>query len=208
MSEPLSLEQRAVPRGFRRDAEGNDGQSEPTSADKQRLSQMLTAYFPSVWRLARRMGLSSAQAEEVAQEAFVVASTKLAQIDPALERSYLHGVTLRLTANLRRSAAARHETVAYEPTLHDAAQTYPGADELLELKQRQMVLDQVLEAMSSAFREVLVLFEIEQCSLAEIAEALGIPEGTVASRLRRAREDFARRVQRLQARQRRIEEAP
>lgn len=181
---------------------------ERARTDEERLSWMLSAFFPAVWRLGRRMGLSGAIAEEMAQEAFVVASSRLSRIEPGLERSFLYGVTLRLIANQRRSAVVRHESESYEPTLHDVGQAQPSADELLELKQRRVLLDQVLDSMPTPLREVLVLFEIEECSLAEIGATLGIPEGTAASRLRRARDDFARRVQRLRAIQSRTKEAP
>ena len=47
-------------------------------------------------------------------------------------------------------------------------------------------------------RAVLILFEVEELSTAEIADMLELPMGTVGSRLRRAREDFQARVKRLQ----------
>lgn len=207
MSSPSTLVHSASSND-QRDAVAEGESLERTRDDEERLCRMLSAFFPAVWRLGRRMGLSDALAEEVAQEAFVVASKRLARIDPGLERSFLYGVTLRLIANQRRSAVVRHESESYDPTLHDVLQTHPGADELLELKQRRMLLDQVLDSMPTPFREVLVLFEIDECSLGEIAATLHIPEGTAASRLRRARDDFARRVQRLRAVQSRTEEAP
>jgi RNA polymerase sigma-70 factor (ECF subfamily) len=56
------------------------------------------------------------------------------------------------------------------------------------------VLDQVLDQMKLDLRTVFVLFEVEEMSMGEIARILGIPIGTVASRLRRARIDFHERV--------------
>jgi RNA polymerase sigma-70 factor (ECF subfamily) len=54
--------------------------------------------------------------------------------------------------------------------------------------------------MPLELRAVFVLFELEQIKVAEIATMLGIPEGTAASRLRRAREHFQDAVRRLEAR--------
>jgi RNA polymerase sigma-70 factor (ECF subfamily) len=169
-----------------------------SAADEQRLAQAFSAHFAAVWRLARRMGLPSGQAEEVAQESFVIAARKLHQIANGRERAYLYGTALRLASNLRRSATARLEVLECESPPEQAAGS-SRPDALLEHKHRRATLDRLLDGMPEAFREVLVLFEIEQCSLAEIADVLGIPEGTAASRLRRAREDFARRVRRLHA---------
>jgi RNA polymerase sigma-70 factor (ECF subfamily) len=60
------------------------------------------------------------------------------------------------------------------------------------------MLDGVLEQMDDDLRTVFVLYEFEDLSMAEIAEVIAIPRGTVASRLRRAREDFRERVRVLQ----------
>jgi RNA polymerase sigma-70 factor (ECF subfamily) len=72
----------------------------------------------------------------------------------------------------------------------------PGPEEIVSRAQARVLLDEILEAMDNDLRVVFVLFEIEQLADAEIAAALGIPVGTVKSRLRRAREDFQARVQR------------
>ncbi len=55
-----------------------------------RLTQALTTHFPGVWRLGRRLGLPSAIAEEVAQEAFLVLAKRLETVEAGLERASLH----------------------------------------------------------------------------------------------------------------------
>jgi RNA polymerase sigma-70 factor (ECF subfamily) len=65
---------------------------------------------------------------------------------------------------------------------------------LTEQRRAAAILDRLLAAMELDLRAVFVLDEIEEMSRAEIAQVLGIPEGTVASRLRRARQDFQGRL--------------
>jgi RNA polymerase sigma-70 factor (ECF subfamily) len=67
-------------------------------------------------------------------------------------------------------------------------------EEIAERRQLRLTLDQILSAMDVDLRTVLVLFEMEEMTTAEIASILDIPNGTVASRLRRARSDFRERV--------------
>jgi RNA polymerase sigma-70 factor (ECF subfamily) len=62
------------------------------------------------------------------------------------------------------------------------------------------VLDGLLASLSDDAREVFVLFELEAMSTAGIAQALSLPMGTVASRLRRAREEFDAATKRFRAR--------
>lgn len=65
------------------------------------------------------------------------------------------------------------------------------------------MLDAVLATLTDERREVFVLYELEGLTGAEIAEHLGVPAGTVASRLRRARADFEAAVARSLAQSRR-----
>src|SRR5512147_1791063 len=182
---------------------GSDGIDEPlpqlAPKAQKRFAEMLGTHFASVWRLGRRLGLPSAVAEELAQEAFLVASRKLELVNKGRERAFLFGVMLRLAANLRRTAAWQREAIAAGNVDSATLDEQPSTDQLVQQKQQRLILDSIFEDMSDQFREVMILFEIEECSLQEIAEALGIPEGTASSRLRRARDDFARRVQRLKA---------
>jgi RNA polymerase sigma-70 factor (ECF subfamily) len=68
---------------------------------------------------------------------------------------------------------------------------------LLELRRAREQLDQILDAMPFEHRMVFVLHELEQTPMSEIATLAGVPQGTVASRLRRARQFFRQSVERL-----------
>ncbi len=158
----------------------------------RRLRELLANHFEVVWRALRRFGLPPDRADDAAQTVFLVASRKLASIMPGSERSFLLGTAVRVASDVRRSAAFRRE-VPYEDPAHDLVAPQ-GPDELVEQRRARDMLDEVLEGLDEELRTVFVFFELEQMSTAEIAEVLGIPSGTVASRLRRAREIFEKRV--------------
>jgi len=175
----------------------------PSEADAragadERVRALLDAHYAFVWRILRRLGLQPDQAEDAAQQVLFVASERIADIDPGKERSFLFGVARRVASDARRTASARRETTAEE--LPEAVDTAPRADELVDRHRARAMLDEVLDAMDEDLRAVFVLFELEELSLTEIADMLGIPRGTVASRLRRAREEFDVIVKRVVAR--------
>ena len=200
MSDALHLES-APARDVSRQGTNEPANFPSLSSDQERrLAAMLDNYFNSVWRAGRRMGLMSAQAEENAQEAFAIAARKLDDIETGREHAFLLGVAVRLAANTRRRTSARVEQATSEISSNTPSCAAPLAEELLEQKQQRHVLDQVILSMPAILGEVLTLYEIEELNLPEIAQALGIPEGTAASRLRRAREEFSRKVQRLEKR--------
>jgi RNA polymerase sigma-70 factor, ECF subfamily len=76
----------------------------------------------------------------------------------------------------------------------------PLADAQLERHEARAALEEVLDELEMDLRAVLVLFELEEMSTAEIAATLEIPMGTVSSRLRRAREEFQSAAKRVHAR--------
>ncbi len=76
----------------------------------------------------------------------------------------------------------------------------PDSTERSDQEQARAALDEVLDALPADLRTVLVLHELEEMEMSEVAELLGIPAGTVASRLRRAREKFEVEVDRMRER--------
>jgi RNA polymerase sigma-70 factor (ECF subfamily) len=163
-----------------------------------RVHTLLRAHYAEVWRVLRRLGVAQGSLEDAAQHVFMVLASKLADVEPDRERSFLVGTAVRVAANQRRSAAVRYERADDE--MDARADLAPGADELLDEKRLRAVLDDVLDTLPAELRTVLVLFELEELGLTEIAEIIDVPRGTAASRLRRAREAFELAAKRVRAR--------
>ncbi len=145
------------------------------------------------------MGLCSADADDATQEAFVVLSRRLADVAPGRERAFLLGVALRVGATLRRGHRREQARIDQAPPLH--ADPFPLPDQLAEQSSLRTRLDLVLSQLDLELRTVLVLYELEELSVPEIADLLELRPGTVASRLRRARQAFRAAVARMESRE-------
>ena len=168
------------------------------STAEDRLSTMFHHHYDFVWRSVRRLGVPEDAADDAAQEVFVVASRKLDAIDAGKEKAFLFGTAIRVAADTRRALQRRRRSSTSEqPEPIDAA---PALDDLVDQKRARKMLDDLIAQLPDDTRPVFVLFELEGMTMASIASCLELPAGTVASRLRRARELFATQVARLEAR--------
>ena len=172
----------------------------PPRQSAERIGRLVRDHHRFVWRLLRRLGLAPGDADDAAQQVFLVASGRLSLVEPARERSFLYGVALNVGARARRSLGRSREAPLEAAGEREARE--PNAEQVLERRQARALLDQLLDEMPEELRVVFVLFELEELSTPEIAEVCEIPLGTAASRLRRAREDFEERVARAEARRR------
>jgi RNA polymerase sigma-70 factor (ECF subfamily) len=161
------------------------------------LRRLVDEHFAFVWRCLQRVGTPEADIDDVLQRVFLTAARKLSDIQPGAERSFLFAVARREAGHLRRSYRRRGE-VSQEAIL-DKSTGALRPDELAGRQQALAFVSSVLEQMDEDLRMVFLLCDVEELSSIEAAEALGIPVGTVKSRLRRAREDFALRTQTLRA---------
>lgn len=167
--------------------------------DDTRLAAILRQHFDMVWRALRRFGVTEDAVDDAAQEVFIIAARKLGAVEIGTERQFLYGLAVRVAANARRAQRGRREH-ADEVTLAEANALAPGSDSLLDEKRLRQLLDNVLNQFPPELRTPFVLFEFEGFSEREIAELCGVPLGTVASRLRRARSAFQEAARRLKAR--------
>ncbi len=165
--------------------------------DRLRLRALLNEHFQLVWRTLRRLGVATPDLDDASQQVFLVVSRKLSAIELGKEKPFIFQTALRVASDARRTVRRRHEVL--DPTLLQGVDTSPGPEAITLRKQARALLDAVLDDMPIELRAVFVFFEIEEMSSIEIGELLGIPTGTVASRLRRAREAFQARVQELEA---------
>jgi RNA polymerase sigma-70 factor, ECF subfamily len=175
-------------------------QPELDAQNELRLAGMLADHHLLVWRTLRRLGVSPDRVDDAAQEVYITVAHKIGMIEAGAEKKYLVGTAVRMAANYRRSRTIRHE-VHDEGELSRASDPVPSAERLLEQKRVRLMLDRVLDSMPNDLRTVFVLFELEDTSVPEISDLLGIPSGTVASRLRRARVAFHAAAARLRARE-------
>ncbi|MBN2193303.1 MAG: sigma-70 family RNA polymerase sigma factor [Polyangiaceae bacterium] len=164
------------------------------------IQELLPRHFERVWRTAHRFGFDAREAEEAAQQAFTVLASRIREIAPGREVPFLVGVVAHLAANAHRRRYRQREILAEEfiAQCHD-----PDAnpEELVARRHARVQLEGILNRLPQSHREVFVLFELEEMPMQEIAAALSMPVGTVATRLRRGRVLFQREVNRLRSRQ-------
>jgi RNA polymerase sigma-70 factor (ECF subfamily) len=161
----------------------------PSRRHDVKVRALVGEHFDFIWRLLRRLGLSAEDADDATQHVFMTALPKIENITPGSERSFLYGVALRVHANARRKRLRRREDPldAQAFAVDDGSQ----AETTLELARARARLDELLDELPEELARVFVLCVIEELSMAEVAVLEGIPAGTVASRLRRARSALA-----------------
>jgi RNA polymerase sigma-70 factor (ECF subfamily) len=162
-----------------------------------RWRALVDEHFEFVWRVLRRLGVPEADTDDAAQEVLLTASRRLDAIEVGSERAFLFAVAYRVAMHVRRSLQRRRE-VPLEAEVHESRER--GAEELSDELRARCQIDTILDSMPMDMRTVFILFELEEMTLAQIAQALDIPQGTAASRLRRAREHFRVSAKRLRER--------
>jgi RNA polymerase sigma-70 factor, ECF subfamily len=151
-----------------------------------------------VLRMAQRMGAEDA--DDVLQEVFARACRKASSFGGrSAPQTWLVGICVRVVQEQRRKiglrrrlADAARAVMPFAPAPRDPAAQAQGHEE-------QRLVHGILTRMARKKREVFVLYELEGLSGAEIADALGVSQGTVRSRLFHARRDFLRLLGREEA---------
>ena len=156
---------------------------------------IVAEHYAFLWRALRRLGVPEASVEDAAQQVLCVVARRIDDIVPGREKTFLFGVALRVSHAWRRE---RRE-VSDERLVAELPAIGPDAGEELDERRSRALLDALLQSMPLDLRTVFLLYELEEMTMAEIARTLDVPSGTVASRLRRAREAFEALSRRVQA---------
>ncbi|AKV00158.1 hypothetical protein AKJ09_06821 [Labilithrix luteola] len=162
---------------------------------------MLT-HFSNVWRFLMRLGFTEDIADDAAQDLYFVVARRLDDIVPGRERGFLFASALRIASALKRERARELPVDPQEATVEIPAPLKP-AEERLDDERARELLYRLLSELDERFRVVFVLYELEEMTMQEISDALEVPPGTVASRLRSARDEFRAKLERHRARLRR-----
>ncbi len=164
-----------------------------------RVRTCMDTHYDAVWRFLRRLGLAPADVEDATQKVFLVFAGRASAIDPGAERSFLFASAVRVASDARRKRARSREMLADEGESFDVQDPSPTVEENIDDRRMRRWLDEVLDTLSEEHRAVLVLVDLEEQTMADASDVLGIPKGTIASRLRRAREVFEESATALKA---------
>ena len=167
--------------------------SELPRLDFRTLFELEASY---VMRSLRRLGVAPADLEDMAHEVFLAVHGQLDKFDTARPlRPWLFAFVFRIASHYRRRD--RREPRGSEDI--DPADDRDLADVALEKDEKKRLVLDALGTIELERRAVFILHELDGTTCQEIAKTLGIPIGTVYSRLRLARDDFGSAARRLQA---------
>jgi RNA polymerase sigma-70 factor (ECF subfamily) len=164
------------------------------SADRSAFAALFRHFAPRIKSFLVRGGASEALAEELAQETMVVMWRRAASFDPARAQvsTWLYTIARNLRIDHHRRTPGRHtaggpvETPADWDPEQQPADAHLTLDELLHVTQRERRVRQALTELPPEQAQVLRLSFFDEQPHGRIAQDLGIPLGTVKSRIRLA----------------------
>ncbi len=175
------------------------------AAARPSFEEVYEEHFALVWRTVRRLGVPEAATPDAVQEVFLVVHRRLGEFEGRSSlKTWICAIVARVASDARRSLRRKSPHARSADAAVDA-DTVP--DERAESPhdrtvQREAVrlLHRLLDELDDGKRAVLVLAELEQMSVPEIAEALGENTNTIYARLRAARREFEQAAVRARAR--------
>jgi RNA polymerase sigma-70 factor (ECF subfamily) len=146
-----------------------------------------------VYRTLRRLGTAASEVDDLAQEVFLALRRCWSTYDQGRPlRPFLFGISFRIAAAYERK---RRREVAFGVV--EVGDAGPGPDDALVSKQARALVLAALERIPLPRRAVLVMHDIDDIPVSEVASALEIPLFTVYSRLRKARRELEGAIRRL-----------
>jgi len=186
------------------DAEERDLIEKLKRRDEAAFSVFVRSFEQRVFRLLLRMLGDRAEAEDLAQEVFISIFKAIegfrgdAQLSTWVYRVAANHCRNRIKylARRRRQVTDGYDEHSDERALSAAALRTEGPDQLMEARQTERLLQEGLLSLDEEQRELVVLREVEHLSYEEIMAITGLPEGTVKSRLHRARAGLREYIER------------
>lgn len=171
------------------------GRSSQSRSDAPDTRRVFEEEFAWVLRTLQRFGVRPRDLEDVTHDVFVVFHARRAEYDPSRPlRPWLMGIAFRVASDYRRRAGHRNELLQ-EP--EDSADSDRSPEQATEQARARQLLLRAFEQVEAERLSVLLLHDIDEIAMPQIAEALGIPLNTAYSRLRLARRDLAQAVARM-----------
>jgi RNA polymerase sigma-70 factor (ECF subfamily) len=171
------------------------------------VEALFREFAPKVYALARRFGFDADEAEDGVQEVFVKVQRRIATFrGEAALSTWLYQVAVNALRDHRRRTLRHARPLPFvtgddesEPAEQRVAAATPPPAEDAVRAERKALLRAALDRLPARCREVLILRELEGWTYRDIARVLDLPQGTVESRLFRARERLAAELKKLGA---------
>jgi len=158
-----------------------------------RIRSMIDEHAGFVARTLRKAGVPPAELDDEIQRTFIAVARRIDDVRQGAERSFVFQVARNMAAHARRDLARRREVLPGDmPSERTEAIATP--EYLTQRKQLRALLDGIVASMDESLQPVFILHIFEGMDQPEIAVRLGIPRGTVSSRLRRARAHIRQHV--------------
>lgn len=155
--------------------------------ERAAFDELIARWHEPLWRYLRRLANQDDTAGDLAQDTWVRVLRGIGALrEPAKLRPWLFGIARRVAMDRLRFEYVRRSAEDVE------LDELPADEPSPELEADAAALDGALGNLSLADREILTLFYLRELSLAEIADTLAVPVGTVKSRLHRARHELRR----------------
>jgi RNA polymerase sigma-70 factor (ECF subfamily) len=163
--------------------------------DGSTTRRVFEAEFAWVWRTLQRFGVRSSDLEDLTHDVFVVFHARRAEYDASRPiRPWLMGIAFRVASDYRRRAFRRKELLH---ETEEPADSKPGPEHATERARSRQLLLAAFESVEPDRLGILLLHDVDEVPVPQIAEALGIPLNTAYSRLRLARRELQEAVARL-----------
>jgi RNA polymerase sigma-70 factor (ECF subfamily) len=166
------------------------------------LPEIYALHADFVFRNLRRLGVHDSLIDDAVQDVFLVVHRRLADFEARAQvTTWLFGIVLRVAQSYRRSAMRRRARLDDAPSAEIEQiplTTAEGPAETLERREASAMLHRLLDELDDDKRAMLVCVELEQLTVPEAAESLGLNLNTAYGRLRAARASFNEAVARMQ----------
>jgi RNA polymerase sigma-70 factor, ECF subfamily len=159
--------------------------------DAARFEEAILPHLDAAYNLARWLVRDAGHAEDLVQESCLRAWKGFQGFRGGDARSWLLAIVRNTCFSWLRSNRRQELAVEFDEGIHTPEVGAPDAEGQLVAQASREVLGRALEELPPEFREALVLRELEGLSYKEIGDVVGVPVGTVMSRLARARARLA-----------------
>ena len=164
----------------------------PSVAEAPSFEAIYSRWFDDVSRWVRAFGGLDSDLDDLVQEVFLIVRRKLPKFDDRNLPGWLYRITQRTVRDYRRRAWFRRALLMRDGdrTESNANSNELDPSQVLEMREAERILVQILAKMSASRRTAFILFEIEGYTGEEIATLEDVPVNTVWTRLHHARKDF------------------